>query len=102
MSERHHILHEMEETRRELSAAEQEIARCEDILTQLEAELRALEARDRQSLAATAEQIFQRHRPSGYEHTLLTLALLQEPLDADQLARLQLLAREYLLTPLAA
>lgn len=91
------VLREIESTRRELDTYAEEVARCESILAELEDDLRQIDAHDRQRLSTLAQRLFDLHRPSGYEHTLLTLALLQEPLDDDQHARFQQLSREYLL-----
>ncbi len=87
----------MNDLEREINDHQQVIDRCERGLQECAAELHRLDLELALEHEATAKRILAQHRPSGYETTILSLALLREPLDADQTARLQLLAREYLL-----
>jgi uncharacterized coiled-coil DUF342 family protein len=96
------IRREIQELTREIDGLESEINRNNTAIAELEQELRQLDKTGQDELAQTARQILEAaaHRLGGNDLDALHDAIAQAELTTDQLSRIKLLAREFLLVTL--
>jgi uncharacterized coiled-coil DUF342 family protein len=96
------IRREIQELTREIDGLESEINRNNTAIAELEQELRQLDKTGQDELAQAARQILEAadHRLGGNDLDALHSAIAQAELSTDQLWRINLLAREFLLVTL--
>jgi uncharacterized coiled-coil DUF342 family protein len=95
------IRREIQELTREIDGLESEINRNNNAIAELEQELRQLDKTGQDELAQAARQILEAaRRLGGNDLDALHTAIAQAKLTTDQLSRIKLLAREFLLVTL--